>query len=95
MIKNQAEREAAVDDIAAKVADGLPVPLSVGGSQDQLAHYVLAVAVDDGPPRSFYIHDPGTGETVVRTEKQLKSNQMGLPSGWDFLNKYEKPTIAP
>ena len=56
---------------------------------------MLAVAVDDGPPKSFYIHDPGTGDTVVVTEDQMKNNTMHLPSGWDFLNKYEKPSVIP
>jgi hypothetical protein len=87
-------REAAVDDIANELALGRPVPLSVGENDGELRHYVLAVSVHAGPPKTFFIHDPARGTTVARTEEQMKTNKLDLPSGWTRLNKYEKPSPA-
>jgi len=50
--------------------------------------------VHPGPPKTFFIHDPASGTTVARTEAQMKNNQLDLPSGWNRLNQYEKPSDA-
>jgi hypothetical protein len=89
---SSADRNAAVDDIAVNLTKGWPVPLSVGANEGELRHYVLAISVHPGPPKTFFIHDPASGTTVARTEAQVKNNQLDLPSGWTRLNKYEKPS---
>ena len=89
-----ATRDAAVDDVATSLDQGLPVPLIVGNTDGQTAHYVLALSVHPGPPKTFFIHDPASGTTVARTEAQMKNNQLDLPSGWNRLNQYEKPSQA-
>ena len=87
-------RDAAVDDVATALEQGKAVPLIVGQQDGETAHYVLAVSVHPGPPKTFFIHDPASGTTVARTEAQMKNNQLDLPSGWNRLNQYDKPTDA-
>lgn len=87
-------RDAAVDDVAASLEQGKAVPLIVGAQDGDTSHYVLAVSVHPGPPKTFFIHDPASGTTVARTEAQMKNNQLDLPSGWTRMNQYEKPTDA-
>lgn len=91
---NTANRDAAVDDVATSLEQGKAVPLIVGQQDGETAHYVLAVSVHPGPPKTFFIHDPASGTTVARTEAQMKNNQLDLPSGWNRLNQYEKPSDA-
>ncbi|ADB14843.1 hypothetical protein Psta_0147 [Pirellula staleyi DSM 6068] len=92
VLVNDSTREAAVNDITAELMLGRPVPLTVGSFEGQTAHYVLALGIVPGNPKSIIIHDPGTGTTVMRTEDQLKNNQMDLPSTWGRLTDYVKPT---
>jgi len=87
-----ASRDAAVDTIGQELTLGRPVPLIVGATEGGTYHYVLAVGTHPGPPKTFFIHDPGLGITVARTEAQIKGNAMNLPSGWSRLTMYEKPT---
>ena len=91
---NDTNRAAAVDETAQALKLGRPVPLSVGGPDGVPKHFVLAVAIHDGPPKTFFIHDPADGTTVTRTEAQLKGSDMKLPSGWSKLTAYVKPTPA-
>ena len=79
----------AINDAAGK---NMPVPLVVGdGDKQKNAHYVLITGTDPGPPRYYSIHDPATGDTVVRSEDQLRKGKLGL-AGWDKVAAFEKPT---
>jgi hypothetical protein len=81
----------AVRELDAALPRGLPVPLVVR-SQANTTHYVLAIAHWKMKGQKVYtIHDPGQGKTVIRTEKQLRSNQLSL-SGNDQLVNVSIPT---
>ena len=87
----------AVDDIKANAEKKIPVPIVVGASTSNFAHYVLVTATDAGPPRTFTIHDPATGTTVTRSEDDLKGGKIDIGSdtkggGYMKLSAYEKPT---
>jgi hypothetical protein len=60
------------------------------GADNASAHYVVIVASDPGPPRYYSIHDPASGDTVVRSEDQLRSGNLDM--GWTKLFSIEKPT---
>jgi hypothetical protein len=73
------------------LAKGAPVPIVIGdGADNASAHYVVIVASDPGPPRYYSIHDPASGDTVVRSEDQLRSGNLDM--GWTKLFSIEKPT---
>ena len=87
-----AEKTKGVADINAAVDQRMPVPLVVGdGGANVNAHYVLITASDPGPPRYYSIHDPASGDTVIRSEDQLKTGNLDL-GGWDKIAAFEKPT---
>ncbi len=71
-------------------ANGAPVPVMVG------TRYVVVTGSDPGPPRSYTIHDPWSGETVARSERQFRAGALGLPGGGDRLDAFAAPTeVAP
>ena len=73
------------------LAKGAPVPIVIGdGGKNATAHYVVIVASDPGPPRYYSIHDPASGDTVVRSEDQLRKGNLDM--GWTKLYSIEKPT---
>lgn len=73
---------------------GMPVPIVIGdGGTNTYAHYVLITATDPGPPRYYTIHDPGSGDTVVCSEDQIKKGNINV-SGWTKLSAIEAPTEA-
>ena len=87
----------AVDDIKANVEKKIPVPIVVGASEANYAHYVIVTATDPGPPRKFTIHDPANGTTETRTEEELKGGKIDIAGpekgkGYMKLSAYEKPT---
>ena len=75
------------------LSKGLPVPIVVGNAANRAAHYVVIVATDPGPPRYYSIHDPASGDTVTRSENQLRTGKIDL--GWTTLYSIEKPTEIP
>lgn len=84
-----------MDETVTSINDGLskgaPVPIVVGdGGDNATAHYVVIMATDPGPPRYYSIHDPASGDTVVRSEDQLRNGNLDL--GWTTLYSIEKPT---
>ncbi len=84
-----------MDETVGSINDGLakgaPVPIVVGdGGQNATAHYVVIMATDPGPPRYYSIHDPASGDTVVRSEDQLRTGNLDI--GWTTLYSIEKPT---
>jgi hypothetical protein len=83
-------RKAEIAGIEAKLLEGKPVPLAVGDASAPM-HAVVIVAVVAGPPKTFYIHDPGGGKTVARTERQIRRNKLALPSGWNHVVRVFEP----
>ncbi len=79
-------------------AKGEPVPIVIGNGGKDFAHYVLVTASDPGPPRYYKIHDPWSGETVTRSEKQMRSGQLDIAGGLNDFEAFAKPTpvaVAP
>jgi hypothetical protein len=81
----------ALNDATAK---GEPVPISIGNGAKNYQHYVLVTASDPGPPRYYSIHDPWTGQTVIRSEDQLRHGKIDIANCNDF-ESFDKPTAVP
>jgi hypothetical protein len=74
---------------------GEPVPIVIGdGGKNANAHYVLITGMDKGPPKSYSIHDPWSGETVVRSEDEIKQGKLNI-AGWNKLAAIEEPAEKP
>ncbi len=80
-----------ITSIEENTAKGNPVPIVIGNKQADYTHYVLVTATDPGPPRLFSIHDPWSGKTVTRTEKQMKNGTLDI-AGSNQITAFEKPT---
>jgi hypothetical protein len=90
--------EEGITAINEATAKGAPVPIVIGNGSQDYAHYVLITASDPGPPRYYKIHDPWSGETVTRSEKQLRGGQLDIAGGLNDLESFAKPTpvaVAP
>ena len=87
---NVATAMTAIDNGLSK---GQPVPIVIGDgtAKNSTAHYVLVTGSDQGTPKSYTIHDPWTGTTVVRTEAQLKNGTLNI-AGWNQIGAYEEPS---
>jgi hypothetical protein len=79
-------------EILDSLRKGMPVPLVVGHGPGDFAHYVLATGVSGDGTDTIEIHDVGTGETVYCTADKMRAGTLGLPSGYDKLTRYEKPS---
>lgn len=94
LFKDDKEMEKGVKDMNDALDKKMPVPIIVGdGGKNKNAHYVVITATDPGPPRYYSIHDPATGDTVVRSEEQLKKGNLDM--GWNKIAGIEKPTAVP
>ena len=74
------------------LALGITVPIVVGGSQGDTAHYVVAMQKSGD---RYQIHDVATGDTVWRTDTQFRNNALNLPSGHTMLTAVDVPGPAP
>ncbi len=92
-VKDEAAMTKGLDDAAAALKGGLPVPIRVGGDDPDAGHAVLMTGVDAGPPRRFSFHDPWEGETLIFTEDQIKKNDINI-AGWKKLTIIYKPSPA-
>jgi hypothetical protein len=81
----------AIKSIDSGVSKGQPVPIIIGSGPTAYNHYVVVTGMEKGPPKSYTIHDPGSGKTVVRTEAQLKGGAINL-SGWNQISAFEDPS---
>jgi hypothetical protein len=90
-IGSGATTEDAMKAIDRNTATGTPVPIVIGNAQDEFTHYVLVTASDKGPPKQYSIHDPWSGKTLIRTEKQLKDGTLDI-AGSNQITAYEQPT---
>jgi hypothetical protein len=71
---------------------GEPVPIVIGdGGRNAYAHYVLVTGREDGPTKSYSIHDPWSGNTVARTEQQIRGGNINI-AGWNQLGAVEEPS---
>jgi type VI secretion system secreted protein VgrG len=82
----------ALSTIDSSLAQGAPVPLIIGQSSSQTAHYVLVTGVSDGQPKTYTIHDPWEGKTVTRTADQMTNGNLDI-AGHKYISGIEKPTI--
>lgn len=91
-----------IDDSTYKVADamkdvekgakaGHPVPVVIGGSMGDYAHYVLVTGVVKGPPKGWVFHDPWDGITVTRSASDVKGGKINL-AGHKRLTALENPS---
>jgi hypothetical protein len=81
----------AIKSIDSGASKGQPVPIVIGNSSTDYRHYVVVTGMDKGPPKTYTIHDPGSGATVVRTEDQIKTGAINL-SGSNQIAAFEDPS---
>ncbi len=93
-IGNGASVDDAMTSIDSNVAQGTSVPLVIGNCTGQYTHYVLVTATDPGPPKTYSIHDPYSGETKIRTEAQMKQGKLDIANS-NQITAFEKPTPVP
>jgi len=84
--------DAALDVLRTNLTAGIFVPIVVGGSVGDTAHYVMAMAISGN---RIQIHDVATGDTVWRTEQEFKDSTLNLPSGHRMLTAIDVPTAVP
>jgi hypothetical protein len=70
--------EDAMKDVEAGAKKGHPVPITVGVSKGAYSHYVLVTGVEEGPPKQWVIHDPGSGQTFKRSADDVKNGNMNI-----------------
>jgi len=80
----------ALADLDKALERGLPVPI-VAKATDS-SHYVLVIAVrTTNGQKSYLMHDPWTGQSIVRTEADFRNNTLRL-SGNNTLIAVSVPT---
>ncbi|MFQ3684939.1 DUF4157 domain-containing protein, partial [Roseiflexus sp.] len=92
IVGTQITLNAALDILKTNLAAGIFVPIVVGGSVGDTAHYVMAMAVSGN---RIQIHDVATGDTVWRTEQDFKDSTLNLPSGHKMLTAIDVPSAVP
>ena len=92
IVGTQITLNAALDILKNSLAAGIHVPIVVGGSVGDTAHYVMAMAISGS---RIQIHDVATGDTIWRTEQEFKDSTLNLPSGHTMLTAIDAPTAIP
>ncbi|ABU58897.1 eCIS core domain-containing protein [Roseiflexus castenholzii] len=92
IVGTQMTLDAALDVLRTNLAAGIFVPIVVGGSVGDTAHYVMAMAISGN---RIQIHDVATGDTVWRTEQDFKASTLNLPSGHTMLTAIDVPSAVP
>jgi hypothetical protein len=92
IVGTQITLDAALDVLRTNLTAGIFVPIVVGGSVGDTAHYVMAMAISGN---RIQIHDVATGDTVWRTEQEFKDSTLNLPSGHRMLTAIDVPTAVP
>lgn len=85
--------DAAIDHIDQGLEDGAPVPIVIGNGAGQYTHYVLVTDSTPGDPTTYTIHDPWTGETVTRTEDEIRNGNLNI-AGSNQVTAVEVPTVT-
>jgi hypothetical protein len=81
----------AIDVLKTNLTQGIHVPIVVGGSVGDTAHYVVAL---NWAQNRIQIHDVWAGSTVWRTEEDLRNSTLNLPSNHTMLTAVDEPTRA-
>jgi hypothetical protein len=81
----------AMKDVEKAAKSGHPVPIVVGGSSNDFAHYVVVTKVDPGPPKTWTIHDVGSGKTFTKNADDIKNNNMGIGT-YNQITALENPS---
>jgi hypothetical protein len=92
IVGTQITLDAALDVLRTNLTAGIFVPIVVGGSVGDTAHYVMAMAISGN---RIQIHDVATGDTIWRTVQEFKDSTLNLPSGHTMLTAIDVPTAAP
>jgi hypothetical protein len=92
IVGTQITLDAALDVLRTNLTAGIFVPIVVGGSVGDTAHYVMAMAISGN---RIQIHDVATGDTIWRTEQEFKDSALNLPSGHKMLTAIDVPTAVP
>jgi len=82
----------AIKEIDKGADQGVPVPIVIGNGAGQYTHYVLVTGKEDGPPKTYTIHDPWSGQTVSRTEDDIKNGTLNI-AGSNQITAVEKPKL--
>jgi hypothetical protein len=83
----------ALKTIDSGLEEGVPVPIVIGNGPGQYTHYVLVTDSDPGPPKTYTIHDPWSGETVTRTEDDIRNGRMNI-AGSNQITAVEDPQVT-
>ncbi len=92
IVGTQITLDAALDVLRTNLTAGIFVPIVVGSSVGNTAHYVMAMAISGN---RIQIHDVATGDTVWRTEQEFKDSTLNLPSGHTMLTAIDVPSAVP
>lgn len=92
IVGTQITLDAALDVLRTNLTAGIFVPIVVGGSVGDTAHYVMAMAISGD---RIQIHDVATGDTVWRTIQEFKDSTLNLPSGHKMLTAIDVPIAVP
>jgi hypothetical protein len=84
----------AVNMVDQGLQTGAPVPIVIGNGPGQYTHYVMVLSSDPGPPKTYLIHDPWSGQTVTRTEDQMRNGTLDI-AGSNQVTAVERPTPLP
>ena len=93
-ISNKYKVEDAMKDIEKGLKQGHPVPIVIGNGPNQFTHYVLVTELDNGPPKTWTIHDPWKGETVSREVKDIKAGKINLAGSNQITVAFRPPRIS-
>ena len=90
---NDATIDTRLTEIDSALGGGLPVPLRVSSPGASAGHFILAVAVAAGPPRTYSIHDPWDGKLVKVTDADIKAKRLNI-AGWSAVTDVYLPSPA-
>ena len=79
----------ALKKIKAWLAEGIYIPIVIGGSPDDTAHYNIILRYDR--KSGYLIHDPGKGHSGWVTTRMILDNNMTPPLAWSHLAGYDTP----
>jgi hypothetical protein len=80
----------ALDKIRSWLHQGIYIPIVIGGTPGQTAHYNVILRHD--PNKGYLIHDPAQGYSAWVTRKQFLNNTLAPPLAWTLLAGYDTPT---
>ncbi len=92
--KSPGNQAALLGQIDQGLEKGAPVPIVIGAPGATYAHYVVVTGSLDGPPKSYIVHDPWSGDTVTQPATAFQNNTLNV-AGCNQLNAVEVPTVKP